>query len=107
MNSPLYDQSAWQKIEPYFDQALDLDPSQRELWLTQFTTTHPEIATAVRELLVARDRLAARGFLENSAAANSALEELIGTSQTPTAPKVKERSGAASFHQVSTSPVIG
>lgn len=57
----------WQRIAPYLDQALDLQPPERERWLTDLTATEPEIAAAVRQLLDEHAELQQRGFLSSRA----------------------------------------
>src|SRR5512138_1123254 len=53
----------WQLIAPYLDRALDLPDADRERWLTELTTDHPDIAEAVRKLLAEHAELQKRGFL--------------------------------------------
>ncbi|MET0532803.1 MAG: hypothetical protein ABW171_01150 [Steroidobacter sp.] len=55
--------SAWRRIEPYLDRALDLEREQAEVWLDDLARTEPEMATIVRNLLTVRDALNAAGFL--------------------------------------------
>jgi len=81
----------WDRVAPYLDRALDLEPLERETWLAELTQTQPLIAQKVRSLLARHAVLDAQGFLERSAidppspAANSGmqvgaytLERLIG-----------------------------
>jgi hypothetical protein len=56
----------WSTIAPYVDKALELAPAEREPWLIELTTTDPEIARAVRELLASHAELDERGFLSRS-----------------------------------------
>ena len=57
----------WERIAPYLDRALDLEPRERETWLAELTQTRPEIALKVRSLLARHAVLDAQGFLERSA----------------------------------------
>jgi serine/threonine protein kinase/tetratricopeptide (TPR) repeat protein len=57
----------WERIAPYLDRALDLEPHERETWLAELTQTRPEIALKVRSLLARHAVLDAQGFLERSA----------------------------------------
>jgi serine/threonine protein kinase len=66
MQLPAPDSSAWKRLAPYFDRALDLAPRERETWLAELTTTEPDIAQSVREMLRERDLLNAQGFLTQS-----------------------------------------
>jgi serine/threonine-protein kinase len=67
MSSAPPEAGQWQRIAPYLDQALDLQPPERERWLTDLTTTQPEIAAAVRQLLSEHADLQERGFLATAA----------------------------------------
>ena len=67
MSSAPPEPGQWQRIAPYLDQALDLQPAARERWLTDLTATEPEIVAAVRQLLAEHADLQARGFLANAA----------------------------------------
>jgi len=58
------DSTSWAEVEPYLDQALDLDPQTRETWLTDLATTEPGIAQTLRTLLQERESLDAAGFLD-------------------------------------------
>jgi serine/threonine-protein kinase len=66
MSSAPPEAGQWQRIAPYLDRALDLEPEQRERWLTDITATQPEIAVAVRQLLTEHAELQERGFLANA-----------------------------------------
>src|SRR5262245_42241464 len=57
----------WNRIAPYLDRALDLEPNEREAWLADITLTQPDIAQALRGMLARHAVLAAEGFLERSA----------------------------------------
>jgi serine/threonine-protein kinase len=58
--------SAWARISPYLDQALELEPGVRETWLKNLETTQPDIARAVHELLSEHAALEAKGFLSGA-----------------------------------------
>src|SRR5678815_2169997 len=70
----------WERIAPYLDRALDLEPHEREPRLAELTQTQPVIAQKVRGLLARHAVLDAQGFLERSAidppapAANSGMQ---------------------------------
>src|SRR5262245_42454485 len=57
----------WDRIAPYLDRALDLEPNEREAWLADVTLTQPEIAEALRDMLSRHAVLDSAGFLERSA----------------------------------------
>jgi serine/threonine protein kinase/tetratricopeptide (TPR) repeat protein len=61
----MLNKDTWKLVSPYLDQALELEPAEREPWLAQLSADHPEIALQVRALLASGDRLAQQGFLEN------------------------------------------
>ena len=56
----------WPEIDGFLDRALDLAPAERELWLTELTSSQPGIARIVRQLLAEREALNASQFLEDS-----------------------------------------
>ena len=58
------DRHTWSDVEPYLDQALDLSVSERQQFLESLAADQPGIAAALRELLIERDQLEAKGFLE-------------------------------------------
>lgn len=60
------DASAWSRIAPYVDRALELAPRERDSWLTDLTNTDPQIASRVRAFLAEIASLDARGFLLRS-----------------------------------------
>jgi serine/threonine-protein kinase len=60
------DASAWSRIAPYLDRALELEPPEREGWLTGLTSTDPQIAQEVRAFLAEMAALDAQGFLSPS-----------------------------------------
>lgn len=68
MKIPPHDSTAWNRIAPYLDRALEMGPQERETWFAELTTTEPAIAQALRELIQERDALGAKGFLEHSPA---------------------------------------
>ena len=60
------DSFAWQRLVPYLDQALDLDPGKRERWLVELAGTEPEVAAEVHRFLEEQAELDAKGFLERT-----------------------------------------
>ncbi len=64
MSAASFDLSLWPEIANHLDRALDLDPSQRERWLSELTATQPHIAPILRELLAERDALNHSDFLQ-------------------------------------------
>jgi tetratricopeptide (TPR) repeat protein len=66
MSTAPYDPAAWQRLAPYLDRALDLDPGERERWLADIAATEPQVATEVRRFLQEHVELDAKGFLEHS-----------------------------------------
>jgi tetratricopeptide (TPR) repeat protein len=54
----------WVDIEPYLDHALELQPGEREHYLSDLAAQRPSIAAALKELLAERDELESKGFLE-------------------------------------------
>ena len=63
----VWNRERWQELSPYLDQALALEPAQREAWLATFEATHPSLAAEIRELLEVDARNRASAFLERSA----------------------------------------
>lgn len=63
MSPRLPDAAAWAEIEPYLNQALELDPQAREIWLAELTNTRPDTARAVQAMLLEREALDSAGFL--------------------------------------------
>jgi non-specific serine/threonine protein kinase/serine/threonine-protein kinase len=59
------DPSLWRELSGHLDRALELEPDEREHWLTGLAATQPPIAAALRNLLAERDALNASGFLQN------------------------------------------
>jgi tetratricopeptide (TPR) repeat protein len=58
------DRHTWSDVEPYLDQALDLSVPDRRQFLERLAVDQPDIAAALHELLIERDELEAKGFLE-------------------------------------------
>jgi eukaryotic-like serine/threonine-protein kinase len=65
MNATPVSPADWERIAPFFDRALDLSGNELDAWMTELTTTQPEIAAAVRALLAKHAELAASSFLEH------------------------------------------
>ncbi|MET0536171.1 MAG: protein kinase [Steroidobacter sp.] len=63
MSSDALDLEQWATIEPYLDQALDLEDEARARWLAELASTRSDIASAIRELLKERAALNSSGFL--------------------------------------------
>ena len=57
------DRDRWRLLEPLLDRALDLPPIQRASWLDALSTTAPDIAAELSELLADDDAAERRGFL--------------------------------------------
>jgi len=67
-------------VSPYLDEALQLEPSQREPWLAVLEATHPALAAELRELLALHAANRASGFMERSPFAEESLTgQQIGT----------------------------
>jgi serine/threonine-protein kinase len=66
MKPDLFDPAQWQIRSDALDRALDLDPVEREQWLTDLAITQPELATMLRELMTESQGLDARGFLQKA-----------------------------------------
>ena len=60
------DPSAWARLSPYLDEALDLEPHERDAWLSKLAITDPDIAESVRELLRKQAVLDSVGFMRGS-----------------------------------------
>ena len=56
----------WKRLAPYLDEVLDLQPGERQMWVTDLATTQPEIAWALRAMLAELEVADAEGFLEQS-----------------------------------------
>ena len=57
------DRDRWRLLEPLLDRALDLSPTQRAAWLDSLSTTAPDIAAELSQLLADDDAAEQRGFL--------------------------------------------
>jgi len=56
----------WADVSPYLDEALELDPHERESWLATLAATAPLLAGELRELLALHAANRASGFMERS-----------------------------------------
>jgi hypothetical protein len=56
----------WKEISPYLDQALDLESSARERWLSELKALKPQLAADLRALLATHAAVDAAQFLERS-----------------------------------------
>jgi serine/threonine protein kinase len=56
----------WQEINPYLDDALELDPEQRPAWLLSLSGKDAKLAALIQELLKEQQQLKQEGFLETS-----------------------------------------
>jgi len=77
MNGMSADPSAWARVAPYLDQAMDLELSERAGWLDQLGQTHPEIAQTVRTLLGEIETLNNKGYMERSPVHSTSLNALM------------------------------
>jgi eukaryotic-like serine/threonine-protein kinase len=66
------DRQRWLAASPFLEQALDLPPPQRSLWLRQLESRSPEIAADVLRLLAVETTDAFRSFLNVPSAPGSA-----------------------------------
>jgi hypothetical protein len=57
-------------LEPLLDQALELGPAERELWLADLRADRPDVAEGLERLLAAEEELDQRGFLDHGSAAS-------------------------------------
>lgn len=57
------DPAAWAAIAPFLDQALGMEPGERNSWLNALEVTHAELVRELRELLAERDVLSELDFL--------------------------------------------
>lgn len=61
-----HDPELWTEISSYLDQALELEPSEREPWLAALAASRPQLAAELRELLAVHAANCASGFLEHA-----------------------------------------
>ena len=66
----------WSRVSQYLDQALELDPSQREPWLAALETSDAALAAELRELLALQAANCASGFMERTPLDTA--EDLVG-----------------------------
>jgi serine/threonine-protein kinase len=66
----------WEEVQPYLDEALQLEAARREDWLTALAASAPTLAAELRELLAVDADNRASGFLERSPLARE--ESLVG-----------------------------
>ena len=71
------DRSAWARVSPYLDQALDLEPNERVTWLKTLETTQPDIAREVERFLSEHAVLEAKGFLTDSPLSLGRLDSFV------------------------------
>jgi eukaryotic-like serine/threonine-protein kinase len=60
------DKELWNELLPYLDEALELEPAQRDTWLAALTASHPKLATELLQLLALHAANCASGFMERS-----------------------------------------
>jgi len=68
----------WGKLSPLLDQALEMELSARELWLTDLDATQPRLASVLRQLLADKNEVDSLKFLEGSPAGALAQGTLAG-----------------------------
>lgn len=56
--------ATWRLVDPYLDEALDLDPTERDRWLAQLARCQPQLARLLGELLAESDVLREERYLE-------------------------------------------
>jgi eukaryotic-like serine/threonine-protein kinase len=56
----------WNAISPHLDHALDLEPRERDRWLSELDGSDPGLAKDLRELLAAQASVAESQFMERS-----------------------------------------
>jgi hypothetical protein len=71
------DPALWRQLSSYLDHALDLEPRERDGWLSELATSKPAIAATLRELVSERDALTARQFLERSPLTSAARKAVL------------------------------
>jgi tetratricopeptide (TPR) repeat protein len=57
------DPESWKELEPLLDQAMDLAPGERTLWLAALSARSPALASQLVSLLAAKDEVDRVGFL--------------------------------------------
>jgi serine/threonine-protein kinase len=70
------DRERWKELEPLLDHALDLPDAERERWLSELSTSSPEIAFELTSLLSGEAEADRRGFLAEPVAVSLAGLEL-------------------------------
>ena len=58
------DPELWRTLSPYLDEALEIDPQERSVWLASLGARQPDIAADLQMLLAERDAMEDSGFLE-------------------------------------------
>ena len=71
----------WSRVSAYLDEALELDPAQREPWLATLEASEPAVAGELRELLALHAANRLSGFMERSALRTD--EQLTGKTIGP------------------------
>jgi len=61
----------WRELGPYLDQALEMDDSHRETWLSSQASENPALVARLRPLLQKHAELAKEGFMEGNPAAEA------------------------------------
>jgi len=88
-----HDLSAWARISPYLDQALDLAAGERASWLEQLEQTDVQIARTVRNLLGEIEALNHKGYLEKSPLLSTSLNDLMPALEQMVRERVEVESG--------------
>src|SRR5882724_11003485 len=96
----LHDPSAWARISPYLDQALDLAAGERASWLEQLEQTDVQTARTVRNLLAEIEALNHKGYLENPLLQSTRLDALMPALEQ----MVRERVGVESGEWLQNQP---
>jgi len=89
----LNDPSAWARIAPYLDQALDLELAERATWLEKLEQTHAQIAQTVRVLLGEIEALKGNAYLESSPLQSTNLDSLMPALEQMVRERVEDESG--------------
>jgi hypothetical protein len=84
--------SVWERLAPYLDQALELEPRERAAWLRSLAETEPEIAASVRDLLSRHAELDEKGFMLGSPLPMTRLDDFLPVMEQA----VRERIGLES-----------